>query len=304
VLRKLDVDVLFCPGGVIGTAPPTGCRTVTMFRNMIPFDMRVRRTMPYGLQRLRNWLLERVMLRSMAGADLVIFISEFARGVIASRIAVRRYATIPHGVPEMFKAGACAEIPRPSFVPDREYLLYVSRFDVYKHHYEVVSGYAALPPALRERYKLVLVGEADSPEAARVKALIDSLHLNDQVVVAGAAKYSELPAAYRHATLILFASSCENCPNILLEALGAGRPVLCSSVDPMPEFGADAVMYFDPREPEQIAEALRNVLTTPDKAEELGRKAAARSQRYDWKLTAASTWRQILSLGTLSEKAQ
>ncbi len=300
VLRKLDIDVLFCPGGVVGTTPPKGCRTVTMFRNMMPFDMRVRRKMPYGLQRLRNWLLERVMLSSMAGADLVIFISEFARGVIASRIAVRRHATIPHGVPEIFKASERDEQPRPSFVPEGEYLLYVSRFDVYKHHYEVVSGFAALPAALRERYKLVLVGEKDSPEAARVQSLIESLHLNEQVVVAGAAKYQELPAAYRHAALILFASSCENCPNILLEALGAGRPVLCSSVDPMPEFGADSVLYFDPREPDQIAEGLRKVLTDPERAEELGRKAAARSQRYDWKVTAASTWRQILSLGTVS----
>ncbi|RDU96038.1 glycosyltransferase family 4 protein [Trinickia dinghuensis] len=295
VLRKLDIDVLFCPGGVIGTTPPTGCRTVTMFRNMIPFDMRVRRAVPYGLQRVRNWLLERVMLRSMAGADLVIFISDFARGVIESRITVRQHATIPHGVPDLFKAGTGAQ-PRPLFVPQDEYLLYVSRFDVYKHHYEVVSGYARLPQPLRERYKLVLVGEADSPEAGRVQALIDTLQLNDRVVVAGAAKYQELPAAYRHAALILFASSCENCPNILLEALGAGRPVLSSSVDPMPEFGADAVAYFDPRDPDQISETMQKVLTSPDRGEELGRKAAARSRRYDWKVTAASTWRRILAL--------
>lgn len=295
VLRRLRIDILFCPGGVVATTPPKSCRTVTMFRNMLPFDLRARRAMPYGLQRVRNWLLERVMLNSMARADLVIFISEFARGVIASRITVRRHATIPHGVPEAFKAGN-GERPRPPFLPEGEYLLYVSRFDVYKHHYEVVSGYARLPQSLRQRFKLLLIGENDSPEARRVQALIETLQLTDNVVVAGAVNYAELPAVYQHAALILFASSCENCPNILLEALGAGRPVLSSCVDPMPEFGADAVLYFDPREPDQIAKAIHEVLEAPAVADELGRKAAARSKRYDWAATADSTWRQILSL--------
>lgn len=295
VLRERRVDVLFCPGGVVATPVPRGCRKVTMFRNMIPFDMRARRALPYGPQRVRNWLLERVMLKSMAAADLVIFISDFARKVIVSRISVRESITIPHGVPEAFKT-AGQELERPAFLPEGEYILYVSRFDVYKHHFEVVSAYARLPEALRSRYRLLLIGESDMPEAERVRELIERHTLADRVVILGAVKYALLPAAYRHAALTLFASSCENCPNILLEALGAGRPVLSSSVDPMPEFAGDAVRYFDPREPDEIMAVMRDVLESPALAAELGHKAAERSRRYDWSMTAAATWQRILSL--------
>ena len=76
ILVKMNADVLFCPGGLINTRAPKGCKTVTMFRNMIPFDVAVRKKYPLGLMRVRNWLLERSMLSSMTKADLVIFISE------------------------------------------------------------------------------------------------------------------------------------------------------------------------------------------------------------------------------------
>jgi len=46
ILDQESVDVLFCPGGTINTKPPRGCKTVTMFRNMMPFDMEVRKRLP------------------------------------------------------------------------------------------------------------------------------------------------------------------------------------------------------------------------------------------------------------------
>jgi len=66
---RLEADVLFCPGGIIGSRVPPGCKSVTTFQNMIPFDLVQRRKYPLGYMRVRNWLLERVMLRSMEKAD-------------------------------------------------------------------------------------------------------------------------------------------------------------------------------------------------------------------------------------------
>ncbi len=295
-LARESANVLFCPGGVVATQPPLGCQVVTMFRNMIPFDARVRRSVPPGFQRIRNWLLHRVMLRSMAQADLTIFISDHARALIESLTSIRRAVTIPHGVGAAFRT-AGATLPRPAGAPVLSYLLYVSRFDVYKHHWELIEAYARLPPSLRDRHPLVLVGEADMPPAPQVRALIEQLQLAQQVHIVGAVPYAELPAWYHHARAIIFASSCENCPNILLEALGAGRPIACSNVAPMPEFGGDAVEYFSPFDPQDVQRALIRVLTDAPHAGYLAAAAAARSQHYDWARTAARTWGQILALG-------
>lgn len=295
VLQREQADVLFCPGGVVATTPPTGCRVVTMFRNMIPFHPSTCKNIPWGLQRLRNIILKWVMLKSMANADMTIFISNHARGVIEAMTRINKPVTIPHGINHAFRSFNQA-LERPIYLPEKEYLLYVSRFDVYKHHYEVVSAYARLPDDLRRRFMLVLVGEADSPEADRVRQLIEWLDLGAQVRLLGSIPYYELPMVYHHAHLVLFASSCENCPNILLESLGSGRPVLSSNVMPMPEFGGDAVSYFSPFDSNDILKTMQKVLTDNDYAQHLAAAAVRRSRHYDWENAAQATWDSIISM--------
>jgi len=295
ILRRERADMLFCPGGVVATPVPAGCRVVTMFRNMMPFDAELMARMPWSLQRVRNLMLRRAMLRSMSGSDLTIFISEHARAVIESQARVAKAVTIPHGISDAFRTHG-KPLPRPGAAPQGDYLLYVSRFDIYKHHIELVRAYASLSLGVRQRHPLLLLGETDFPDARRVARLIGELGLAGQVLMPGAVLYTELPAYYQHAHAVVFASSCENCPNILLEALGAGRPILCSNAAPMPEFGGDAVEYFSPFDAQDIRRALTLVLSDAPRALRLAEAAAARSYHYDWAATARYTWEQILRL--------
>lgn len=300
ILKAEKADVLFCPGGVVGTRAPAGCMVATMFRNMIPFDLRVRKSIPFGLQRLRNWLLNRIMLKSMSQADLTIFISNYARSVIESLTNVKNAVTISHGISSAFRTHGSSTI-RPDFLPAGEYILYVSRFDVYKHHYEVVSAYGKLPQELRERFSLILVGEKNLPEAERVKSLVSTLGLEGQVLLLGAIPYQSLPPLYHHAYLNIFASSCENCPNILLEALASGRPMICSNVMPMPEFGADAALYFSPFDSQDIGSVLSEALSSSDLLKRLSAAAIAQSNKFDWESTSRKTWIELLALAERSE---
>ena len=294
-LRRGGAQVLFCPGGVVATRVPAGCRLVTMFRNMIPFDPSLMRRMPWGWQRLRNLILRRVILRSLARADLSIFVSDHARALIERLARIPNPVTIPHGVGDAFRTVG-RPLPRPNEAPADEYLLYVSRFDIYKHHREVVQAFSDLPAPSRDRLRLVFLGETNMPEAAPVAELVHRLGLDDRVLVPGAVPYSSLPAWYQHATLIVFASSCENCPNILLEALGAGRPVLSSDVMPMPEYGGPGLVYFSPTDPKTLTDALRSILESPATAKRVATAARDRSGRYEWSRTAAETWGHVLAL--------
>lgn len=294
-LRRERADVLFCPGGVVGTRVPAGCKVVTMFRNMIPFDAELLGRMPWGLQRLRNVILRRILLRSMVSADLTIFISDHTRGLIERMARIPNPVTIPHGISEAFRT-AGKDLPRPKTAPEGPYLLYVSRFDIYKHHRAVVRAFAALPEELRNGLSLVFLGETDMPEAEPVAKLVKDLALQDQVLMPGAVPYDSLPAWYLHAHAILFASSCENCPNILLESMGSGRPVLSSNALPMPEFGGEGLIYFSPFDDKDIAGAISRVLGDKECAKKVANAAMLRSGRYDWKLTAEETWSRIFAV--------
>ena len=295
VLARERADLLFCPGGLLSLRVPAGCRSAVMFRNMIPFDARARRAVPIGLQRLRNWLLEHLMLDSMAKADLTIFISEFARKVIEARIRVPEAQTIPHGIGSAFRTLG-QTIERPGQLPLGRYLLYVSKFDRYKHQTEVVQGFGRLPQDLQRQYTLVLVGETDHPSAARIDEMKDRWCVPGSVQLLGAVPYAQLPGFYQHAEAIVFASSCENCPNILLEALASGRPVLSSNVMPMPEFGGPGIEYFSPFDPDDIASALHRVLTDAQRAQGVAASGTAASRRFDWTQAAAATWVSLANL--------
>ena len=129
---RLGASVIFFPGGVVASSAPGSSRQVTMFRNVIPFDPAQRAKYPVGYQRLRNWALERVMLKSMLEADLVIFLSNYGRSLIERRAgrAIPGAATIPHGISPVFRAPPSGA--KLDWLPDHPYLLYVSSFEPWR----------------------------------------------------------------------------------------------------------------------------------------------------------------------------
>jgi glycosyltransferase involved in cell wall biosynthesis len=286
--ERLGASLVFFPGGIVGAALPAGARSATMFRNVIPFDRAQRRRYGLSYQRLRNWLLERVMLKGMLDATLVIFLSEHGRSLIEKSAghAITGAVTISHGVSDAFRTPG----PRPDWLPQTPYVLYVSTFEPYKAQLEVVQAFARVTQEWKEPLSLVLLGYQRTAYGRRVERAIARLGLGDRVVIPGNRPYSELPAANHHSLITVFASEAENCPNVLLEAMAAGKPILCSRRPPMPEFGGDAVWYFEPSNVDELSAQLLRLLGEPDTRAELAARAAERSRRYDWDETARATW--------------
>ena len=300
--RRLGASLLFFPGGVVASSAPGGIQRVTMFRNVIPFDLQQRRRYSLGYQRLRNWVLERVMLKSMLGADLVIFLSSYGRSLIEKRAgrAIASAVVIPHGVSPLFRTGASA--PRPDWLPPHPYVLYVSSFEPYKAQVEVVRAFAQVLKEWKEPLSLVLVGPTNTAYARVVREEIQKLRLEDRVRISGNRPYPELPAIHHHSLIGIFASEAENCPNVLLEAMAAGKPILCSRRPPMPEFGGEAVWYFDPANVGELSAQLLRLLREPQARAALAERAAEWARRFDWDQTAQATWTALERLRTLRHR--
>jgi len=248
--------------------------------------------------RLRHWLLEQILMRSMLRSDLVIFISNYARELIEQRSSghLKKIAVIPHGISSKFRDLMTSNGNRAHWLPKEEYLLYVSRIDFYKAQVEVVQAFAMLRQKGYTTLKLVLAGPEAPDYARKVRREISRLALESEVVMVGAIPYAEMPHLYQNALINIFASHCENCPNILLEALASGRPVVTSRKPPMPEFAADAALYFDPASPTELSECLARLLSDQNLLRTLGGKAIERSRAYSWVETASATWSAIAEL--------
>ncbi len=302
LLRQTKARVLYCPGGFVSTFAGEW-KTAVAFRNMLPFSDEERGRYPYGYMRVRLFLLRYIQSRSFRKADLVVFISQFAKSIIDIVVGPRtgRSAVIPHGINDQFREST-TEGSAGVALPEK-YVTYVSILAAYKAQVEVVQAWALLRRRRHTEEKLILVGPLYQEYAAQVRGTIAELGLQDEVILIGDLPYEALPSVYRGAVANIFASSCENCPNILLEALAAGKPVLCSDYQPMPEFGGTAPLYFNPYEPESLAAGLSILLDDPELCFELGSKARARSVDFQWKKSAEDTWQALSDLAAEGRSA-
>lgn len=295
--QQIGCDVLFVPGG----SDASGFKPmVTMSQNLLPFEWREMRRYGWSFYTLKFLLLRWAQSRSFRKADAVIFLTKYARDTVLKVTGSLRgkSAIIPHGVNRRFSIPPRHQRPYANYSdgsPCR--VLYVSIISPYKHQWQVAKAIAQLRSA-----GVPVVLELVGPPAEGMGRLKDTLSRIDPecafITYRGAAPYEKLDEFYASADIGVFASSCENMPNILLEGMAAGLPMACSRMGPMPEALGDAGIYFDPEDSNDIARALRGLIVSRDLRAQLAQAAFDRAQQYSWEKCADVT------LDFLSEIAQ
>jgi glycosyltransferase involved in cell wall biosynthesis len=289
-LARAQCDLLFAPGGLCtdGFRP-----VVTMSRNMLPFQWR--EALRYGPSRMlgRLTILRALQKRSFGAADGVIFLSRFAENKVlkATGSLPGKTAVIPHGV-----AGPFFKAPRPQR-PLSDYsdanpfrILYTSILDVYKHQWHVAEAVARLR---HEGLPISIdfVGGAYAPAARRLGRIFRRFDPHGEFLhTTGPISHSDLPRLYHVADAFVFASSCENLPNILLEAMAAGLPIACSRCGPMPEVLKNGGIYFDRLRPAEIAQSLRRIVVDHALRQRLATRAHELAREFSWSRCAEDTF--------------
>lgn len=285
--RDEGCDMLFVPGGsYAGSFHPV----VTMSQNLLPFEMHELRRYGWSLLTLKLLLLRLTQSRSFRKADGVIFLTEYARDVVL-RVTRKQTCIVPHGLNPRFDKAPKLQRDITEYDDAHPYrVLYVSIIDQYKHQWHVVEAVAALR---KQGLPIVLdlVGPAYPAALKRLNQTIDRVDTERRWVhYHGAMPFNELHLRYAEADLGLFASSCENMPNILLETMASGLPIACSNRGPMPEMLGNAGMYFDPEQPEEIASALLALIKSPQLRTKLAQASYAKTQEYSWQRCANETF--------------
>ncbi len=289
--RTENCDVLFVPGGsYVGDFHPI----VTMSRNMLPFEWPELRRYGWTLMTLKLLLLRRIQGRSFHCADGVVFLTGYARDAVQQVTGILRGSVkvIPHGLNSRFSHPPRAQRDISAYATDRPLrILYVSIVDQYKHQWVVVEAVGRLRARTHWPLALDLVGPSYPPALARLHRALDRWDPDRRwVSYQGAVPYGQLHGMYQLADVGLFASSCENMPNILLETMVAGLPVACSERGPMPEVLGNAGVYFDPLTPASIEQALERLVGSPELREDLARASHNRAQAFCWERCAEQTF--------------
>jgi len=290
LLKFEKCDLLFVLGGSFTTDFRP---VVVMNQNLLPFEWR--ELLRFGLSRqtLRLILLRFLQSRSLHHANGSVFLTKYAMAAVLKVTGEVSGATtvVPHGVDTRFANPPRKPKPLESYCKQNPFqFLYVSSVDVYKHQWKVAGAVANL----RMRgypIALDLVGAAFPPSLKRLRRTMDKIDRAGAFVrYLGAEPHDELPARYASADACVFASSCENLPNILLEGMASGLPIACSDRGPMPELLGDAAVYFNPELQSSIEEALERLLNSPELRYNLAKKTYQLSQKYTWDKCADQTF--------------
>jgi glycosyltransferase involved in cell wall biosynthesis len=142
--------------------------------------------------------------------------------------------------------------------PAAEAVVYIGRMDVKKGLRELVEAAVALHPQWPE-LRVYLVGEG--PDKRLIQHMIDANHAAGYVRALPGCVFDQVAVWMAAADLVTLPSYMEGCPNVILEALACGRPVVATNVGGIPEIMSDECgMLVPPRDSAQLANALAVVL--------------------------------------------
>lgn len=263
---------------------------VVMSRDMLSFENGEMQRYPlFTFSRFRLLLLKWMQIRSLKRARGALFLTQYAADVIQKFSGqLRQYRVIPHGVSDDFRR--CEPVTKlaDENMPIR--CTYVSNADLYKHQWNVIEAISKLRQS-GHNISLDLVGAGSGSAVGMVQEAIQKFDPQHNFVSIYPNQQHEMIVEYLKETdIFIFASSCENMPNTLVEAMAAGLPITCSDRGPMPEVLGTAGVYFNPENPQSIASAISLIIGDASLRQELANSAAKRAELYSWRRCAKETW--------------
>lgn len=162
--------------------------------------------------------------------------------------------------PSVFHPADCkAARTQLNLDPKAPTVVYIGRMDLRKGLRELIQASAKLH-ATRPDLQVYLVGEG--PDRAQISASIEAAAAGSYIHACPPCAPDEVAVWMTAADAVTLPSYMEGCPNVVLEALACGRPVVATRVGGIPEImNDDCGQLIPPRDSAALAEALDAVLT-------------------------------------------
>lgn len=235
---------------------------------------------------VRDGLSRQLTRRTIQNVDALLTVSEAMR-VASIRdfgASPARVHTIVNGFnTSVFGLADQAEARRALNVgADEQVVVYVGRFVEAKGLRELITA-AQEMAAANPRFRLALVG--DGVMKAELLALVASAGLSGKVYLPGGLRPEQVAQWITASDLLTLPSWSEGYPNVVVEALACGRPVVATDVGGTHEIvNDDNGLLIQPRDAAILRQALQQAL-----ARQWDHAAIAAAMRRSWDDVAAET---------------
>ena len=255
-------------------------KTITISQDMLAFEPGEASRLGISLNRLRQIILYFLQIRTLNSSTACIFLNNYAFSIISQKCKkIKKHRIIPHGISDNFRE---INFPKKSLTNKTINAIYISPIWLFKHQWNVVKSIESM-----RRYgydiRIKFVG---SSERRAFKKLSDQIKISDPdsvfVSIEGHVNYKEIPNYLANADIFVFASSCENMPMCLIEAMSSGIPIICSNRGPMPSIIKNGAIMFDPENTKSIEIALKKIIDNDQLRLNVAKEAKKLSNAYSW----------------------
>jgi glycosyltransferase involved in cell wall biosynthesis len=228
-------------------------------------------------------------------ADKIIAISENTKKDIIKlyNISEDKIKVIYHGNSLQPVKGNPVNAPE---LPSK-YILFVGAREIYKNFTFFIEAISSILNKDKNIHVVVAGGYSGKNTFTKdEKKLFKKLDIEDQIV-----HYSiddkVLAYLYQNALCFVFPTLYEGFGIPILESFACGCPVVISSTSSLPEVGGDAVIYFNPKNSEDILNSVKKVIYNEDLRKELIIKGKEQLKKFSWDKASKETldlYRSIL----------
>jgi glycosyltransferase involved in cell wall biosynthesis len=248
-------------------------------------DINLFKTFPVIRRRLQFVLRE---------ADRVIAVSKALQdSIVELQVSKNKIDVIPNGVDmKKFYPMPREQARQELGLPNHRMILSVGKLTPNKGFQLLVGAIRILTDRFYEEdVDLAIVGEG--PYRSQLEKTIALLKLDGRVRLVGSVSHEKLRQWYSAADVFCLASETEGWPNVILESLACGTPVVASPAGGIPEIiCSDRVGLLVRRDDTQIATAIRAALNKTWKSDDLVEYA----KNYTWERTASGVLRVFESV--------
>jgi glycosyltransferase involved in cell wall biosynthesis len=206
---------------------------------------------------MTRYPLPRRMIRwaAQSAAGLVTVSAALAEGLVKLGIARERVSVLRNGVDLTLFCPGDRAICRADLGLEGLVLLSVGNLIPLKGHELTIEALTYLHGA-----RLLIVG--DGPERSSLQKLAKSLSVADRIAFLGSIPQDALPNIYAAADVLVLASRLEGWPNVLLEAMACGTPVVVSDIPGMSEIVKSPAVgrLVSERTPRSFARTVRQIV--------------------------------------------
>jgi len=179
-------------------------------------------------------------------------------------------------------------------LPDK-FVLYLGNFLPHKNVVSLVKAFKKIEKRFPD-YSLVLAGPLDN-NGNKIKSLVSLEGLESRVIFTNTIREKDHPEALLSlADIFVFPTLYEGFGLPPLEAMACGTPVVVSNRTSVPEVVGDAGLLINPKNIEEISDAISDLLENPDNRTFYSRKGLKRADRFREEDTAGKLCDHIISL--------